>query len=114
MMPNLDPRAMKNLMSKMGIKTTEMSASRVVIELDDKDIIIESPQVTAIDAQGVRTFQISGDISEVEKQTSVEITEDDINMVADKTGIADKERIKEALEKTKGDIAEAILLLQGS
>ncbi|MGC8651630.1 MAG: nascent polypeptide-associated complex protein [Candidatus Micrarchaeia archaeon] len=113
MMPNLDPRAMKNIMDKMGIKTTEIEASRVVIELPDKNIVIENPQVTAIDARGMRTFQISGDVSEAEKPGAVDITEDDINVVAEKTGVTDTERIREALKKANGNIAEAILMLQG-
>ncbi len=112
MMPNLDPRTLKNLMSQMGIKTTEINASRVIIETADKDIVITNPQVTQINAQGIVSFQISGEISENEKSSQVEITEEDINIVAEKTGIADRERIKKALEQAKGDIAEAILQLQ--
>ncbi|MEM0149438.1 MAG: nascent polypeptide-associated complex protein [Candidatus Micrarchaeaceae archaeon] len=113
MMPNLDPRTMKNLMAKMGIKTAEIEASRVVIELPDKDIIILNPQVTEINAQGVTSFQISGEISESEKEGATVITEEDISMVAEKTGIEDKALVRKALEEAKGNIAEAILLLQG-
>ena len=112
MIPNLDPRTLKNLMSQMGIKTTEINASRVIIETADKDIVITNPQVTQINAQGIVSFQISGEISENEKSSQVEMTEEDINIVAEKTGIADRERIKKALEQAKGDIAEAILQLQ--
>ncbi|MGC8586049.1 MAG: nascent polypeptide-associated complex protein [Candidatus Micrarchaeia archaeon] len=112
MIPNLDSRTLKNLMSQMGIKTTEISASKVIIETADKDIVITNPQVTQINAQGIVSFQISGEISENEKSSQVEITEEDINIVAEKTGIADRERIKKVLEQAKGDIAEAILQLQ--
>jgi nascent polypeptide-associated complex subunit alpha len=62
MMPNMDPRTMRNLMAKMGIKSTEVPASRVVIESEGKNIVITSPQVTRIEAQGVSSFQISGEI----------------------------------------------------
>ena len=111
-MPNMDPRAMKNLMSKMGIKSSEVEASRVVIESGDKTIIITNPQVTKIEAQGVTSFQVVGDISENEALHTVEITEDDITTVSEQTGISDKEKITEALQSENGDIAAAILRLK--
>lgn len=111
MMPNLDPRAMKRMMDSMGMKTTEVSAERVVIEGKEKDIIIESPNVTIMEVQGQQIFQITGTMKEVDK-AKVEITEDDIKLVKEQTGVGNEERIKEALEETKGDIAEAILKLK--
>lgn len=108
-MPNIDPRTMKNLMAKMGIKSSEISAERVVIEASDKNIIIENPQVTKIEAQGTVSFQISGEISENAKALQVNITDDDIDLVAEKTGVTDKELIKNKLVEEKGDIAKTIL-----
>jgi nascent polypeptide-associated complex subunit alpha len=110
MMPNIDPRTMRNMMAKMGIKSTEIPASRVIIETDGKKIIITSPQVTQIDAQGVSSFQISGNISE--EEAKMEITADDIDTVAASTGIEDREKIAAALEEENGDIARAILRLK--
>lgn len=109
MMPNLDPRAMKNMMSKMGIKSEEIDADRVVIETPEKSIVIESPQVTRIEMQGATSFQISGSISEVEKRIDVKVTDGDIDFVVEKTGMKDRELVREALEKEQGDIARAIL-----
>lgn len=112
MMPNMDARAMKSLMDKMGIKSSEVPASRVVIESDGKNIVIANPQVTMIEAQGVTSFQISGDVTEQKAHVAVEITQDDIDMVAASTGIDDKEKIAEALNEENGDIARAILRLK--
>ena len=112
MMPNIDPRQMKRLMDSMGIKSTEIDASRVVIEGADKDIVIEDPQVTAIDAQGNRSFQISGSIREVDK-VKVEISEDDVRMVAEQSGTNDQEKARKALEEANGNIAQAIMKLKG-
>jgi len=109
MMPNMDPRTMKNLMAKMGIKSSEISAERVVIETNDLNIIIENPQVTRIEAQGAVSFQIMGDVSEAPKASQVNITDEDIDLVAEKTGITDKALIKEKLLLENGDIAKAIL-----
>jgi nascent polypeptide-associated complex subunit alpha len=112
MMPNLDPRAMKNLMAKMGIKSTEIPASKVVIESEGKSIVITNPQVTKIEAQGETSFQISGQVKEQDAAVELEITEDDINTVSVATGIEDKEKITEALKMENGDIARAILRLK--
>jgi nascent polypeptide-associated complex subunit alpha len=109
MMPNMDPRTMKNLMAKMGIKSSELEAIRVTIETSDKNIIIESPQITKIEAQGSVSFQISGDISESEKDAQINVTDEDVDLVAEKTNITDKELIRQKLIEDKGDIAKAIL-----
>jgi nascent polypeptide-associated complex subunit alpha len=111
MMPNMDPRAMRNLMAKMGIKSSEVDAIRVVIEGSDKNIIIENPQITRIEAQGAVSFQISGDVSESEKVSAVNVTDDDIKLVEEKTGIKDRALIKEKLLEHNGDIAQTILSL---
>ena len=112
MMPNIDPRQLKSMMDRMGIKSSEIDAERVVIEGKEKNIIIEEPQVTMIEAQGSRTFQISGRISEVEKG-AIEISEEDVSMVMEQAGISDKEAARKALEESNGNIAEAIIKLKG-
>ena len=112
MMPNMDPRTLKNLMSKMGIKSSEVDANTVTIECSDRDILIRNPQVTRIEAQGTVSFQISGDIEEKEKSVSINITEEDVSMVMEKSGINDKEKAEQALRDANGDIAEAIMHLE--
>ena len=110
MMPNIDPRQLKKLMDSMGIKSTQIQADRVVIEGAESDIIIDSPQVTAIDAQGNRSFQIQGDVREVSK-VKADISDDDIKMVMEKTG-SDANKARAALDQTNGDIAGAIMKLK--
>jgi nascent polypeptide-associated complex subunit alpha len=112
MMPNIDPRQMKAMMAKMGIKSTEIPASKVIIESEGKSIIISSPEVTKIEAQGSVSFQISGEVSEQEEHVAIEITADDIDMVSQSTGIKDREKIEETLKEENGDIARAILKLK--
>jgi nascent polypeptide-associated complex subunit alpha len=113
MMPNVDPRTLKNMMDKMGIKTSEIDAQSVTIHCADKDIVISSPQVTRIEAQGSVSFQIAGNIEERIAIAAVEITEDDINMVMERTGVSDRERVLKALQAANGDIAQAIIVLKG-
>jgi nascent polypeptide-associated complex subunit alpha len=113
MMPNIDPRQLKQMMERMGIKSSEIKAGRVVIEGEEKDIVIDNPQVTRINAQGNVSFQISGDIREVEKALEkAEIGDDDVRMVMESSGVGDEAKARAALEETNGDIAEAILRLK--
>lgn len=113
MMPNIDPRTLKSMMDRMGIKSSEIVADSVVINCADKRILIENPQVTRIEAQGTVSFQISGNISESEQEPQkVEITDDDIDTVMRQSGISDRSAAEKALEDSNGDIAEAIINLK--
>ena len=113
MMPNIDPRQLKRLMDSMGIKSTEIKAGRVVIEGEEKDIVIENPQVTQINAQGNVSFQISGEVKEVQRiAAKMEITDDDVKLVMGSSGVEDEAKAREALEETDGDIAAAIMKLK--
>ncbi len=109
MMPNMDPRAMKSMMAKMGIKSEEISATRVTIECDDRQIVIANPQVTRIEMQGVTSFQVTGEISESQNVVQLSVGDDDIALVKEKTGISDDDKVKKALSDANGDIARAIL-----
>ncbi len=111
MMPNIDPRTLKSMMAKMGIKSSELNADKVIISCADKDIVITDPQVTMIEAQGTKSFQIAGTITENEKSISIEISEDDVKMVMESSG-ASEEDARKALEDSNGDIAKAILELK--
>ncbi|MCL5262612.1 MAG: nascent polypeptide-associated complex protein [Candidatus Marsarchaeota archaeon] len=116
MMPNIDPRTLKSMMAKMGIKSTEIDARSVVIDCQDRQIVITNPQVTQIEAQGTLSFQVAGNVEEHAKgdeHAEPEITEDDIKLVMEKTGESDAAKVKEALERNNGDIAAAILELGG-
>jgi nascent polypeptide-associated complex subunit alpha len=111
MMPNVDPRQLKRIMDSMGIKSSEIDAKRVVIEGTDRDIIIENPQVTQIDAQGSRSFQVQGEVKEVDK-VKMEISDDDVKLVMEKAGITNPDKARIALEESNGDIAGALINLK--
>jgi len=102
----IDSKRMQAMMKQMGIDNSEIPAKRVIIETENKRIIIENPTVTQISMQGQKTFQIMGEIKE-----ESEIPKEDIDMVMQTTGKTE-EKAKSALEKTSGDIAKAIELLQ--
>ncbi len=105
MLPKMNPRQMKKMMRKMGMESEELDATEVIIKLRDGEIIIENPGVSVITAMGQKTYQITG-----EEKAKVTIPEDDIKLVALQANVTE-EKAKEALEKTDGDLAEAIVLL---
>jgi nascent polypeptide-associated complex subunit alpha len=114
MIPGIDPKKMQAMMKQMGMSQEEIHAKRVIIECEDKNIIIEDPSVMKVKMQGQTNFQISGDIRE-EASSSPEDDEDsrfaeDIKTIIEKTGCSE-ENAKQALEDSNGDLAEAILSL---
>ena len=110
------PNQFKNLERMLGLKTEQLDAVKVTIELKDKVLVIENPNVIKMIAQGQEVYTVMGSAKETPKEEQkVEIKEEDVKFVMEQTGKSEKEA-REALEKAKGDIAQAILLLteQGS
>jgi nascent polypeptide-associated complex subunit alpha len=106
MFPNINPKQMQKMMNKMGMKQEEIPASEVIIKSSGKDIIIKNPQVLKVNMMGKDTFQISGDVSE-----GTGISKDDVLTVANQADVSEEEALK-ALEKNKGDLADAIMDLK--
>lgn len=101
---------MAQMMKRMGIAQQEIDATEVIIKCSDRDIVITEPSVSKVNAMGQESFQISGSITEREKEA--EITEDDVKTVAEQANV-DEERAREALKNSNGDIAKAIMDLKG-
>lgn len=111
-MPKINPRMMQQAMRQMGIKQEELDALEVVIRLKDKDLIITNPHVAKVNMMGQESFQISGTIKEHARSLKVEISEEDVKTVMEQAGV-DAKKAKKALETSNGDIAEAILAING-
>lgn len=104
----MNPKNMAKVMAQMGIKSEELPATKVTIELEDGTrLVVFEPTVVQIEMQGQKTFQISGKIQEER-----EAGEDDIKMVMEQAGVS-REEAQNALRETGGDIAEAIIQLKG-
>ena len=103
-MLNLNIKQIEKAMKQLGIEAEEIQAEEVIIKGSDRDIVIKNPKVTKIKAKGEESFQIIGKVEE-----KVSIREEDIELVASKAGIS-KEEAKKILEKTEGDLAQAIML----
>lgn len=111
----MNSREMRRMMAQMGIKTTEMTdVKRVTLHGESKNYIITNAQVTMIEAQGEKSFQIAGQMKEVakapteQKKAEPSFPEDDIKLVVDQTGVS-KEKAIEALKKAEGEVAQAII-----
>ena len=105
-MGRMDPKQMQNMMRQLGIQSSEVKATRVVIETEGKHIVIENPSVTAIEMQGQKTYTIAGT-----EQTQEMLSQEDIELVAEQGKVSEVEARK-ALENSKGDIAQAIARLK--
>ena len=110
MMPGrINPRQMNQMMKRLGINVKEIeNVEKVVIQTDEKEYIFENAEVTIMDAQGQKTYQVTGNPTIIDRKE--EIKEEDIKLVIEQTGKSEEE-VKKALEETNGDIAEAIIKL---
>ncbi|MEM4589817.1 MAG: nascent polypeptide-associated complex protein [Candidatus Micrarchaeia archaeon] len=103
----IDPRQLQRMMKQMGIDTEEISANRVIIEQDDKKIILNDPKIIKINAKGDISFQISAE----EIKEEMIVSKEDIELVSKQAGV-DEETARKALEESNGDVAEAIMKLK--
>jgi len=115
-------RQLKQL-KKMGIKMEQIEhVENVYIDLTDKRIVIEKPEVFVIELSGQRMFYIlSQDVreepkvailgSEITQQQSVQVSDEDIKFVAEYTGIS-LDKAREAIIKAGGDLAKAIEIIE--
>lgn len=92
----------------MGVKQEEIDATEVIIKTHDKELIIKDPHVAKVNMMGQESLQITGDIEEKELKP---YKEEDVKTVMEQADCSEEEA-KEALEKTDGDLAEAILNLK--
>src|SRR3989344_8202652 len=108
MIPGINPKQMKEVMKKMGIKQEEIHAEEVVIKCPDKNLVILNPQIIKMNMMGQDSLQITGEIQEVPAK---HFTDEDVETVMEEADCS-KKAAEEALEETHGDIAEAILKLK--
>jgi len=113
MMPGMpgrmNPRQMNQMMKKLGINVKEIeNVEQIIIRTNTKEYVFDEADVTIMEAQGQKTYQITGNPRVVERKAG--IPKEDIDLVVEQTGKTVEEATK-ALEETKGDIAEAIMKL---
>lgn len=104
-------------MRQMGMRMEELDGvEEVIFRLADKELVVESPSVTALEVQGQKVFQVTGK-RVVERPlaatpAALEPNPEDVQLLVAQTG-ASAEEAKRALQEAKGNLAEALLTLQG-
>jgi len=108
----MNPREARRMMQRMGMNMGAMpEVEQVVFKTSTKEIIVENPEVTVMEMQGQKIFQVMGErITEKAVEKTVKIPEEDVQLVATQANVS-PDQARAALEQTKGDLAQAILLL---
>ncbi|ELY51537.1 nascent polypeptide-associated complex protein [Natronococcus jeotgali DSM 18795] len=121
----MNPRKMEQMMEQMGIDVEDVDAEEVVIRTAEYDLVFDDAEVTKMDARGQETYQIVGSPEEVESgaagavgagdtdeaDAGSAIPDDDVEIVATRTGVSESEA-REALEDHDGDLAAAVEALE--
>lgn len=116
----VNPRQARRMMEKMGMKMDAVAdAKEVIIRRENTELVIENPQVTVMQFQGQKIYQVMGTssferpingIEELELEKPIQVSEEDVQLVAAQAGVS-YEVAKQTLEQTNGDLAQAILNL---
>jgi nascent polypeptide-associated complex subunit alpha len=108
----VNPREARRMMQRMGMSMGALpDVQEVVFRTNTKEIIVENPEVAVMEMQGQKIFQVTGErIVEKAIEGAVKIPEEDVQLVATQAKVS-VEEARAALQQTKGDLAQAILLL---
>ncbi len=119
----MNPRKMKQMMSQMGIDLEDIDAEEVIIRTPEEELVFHDAEVQRMDAQGQQTYQVvgepetrprgegsAGDVEDDDAAIESGFSEDDVEIVAMRTGVTE-EKAREALEET-GDLAAAVQKLE--
>ena len=109
----INPREAKRMMQRMGLNMNALpNVELVTIRTNQKEIIVEEPEVAVMEMQGQKIFQVTGgEISEKTVERKSTVLEEDVRLVADQSG-SSLEEARKALEECEGDLAKAILMLR--
>lgn len=110
-MPNLNSRAVQQMMKRMGIQQQPLDCKQVIFVLEGKKLIINDPSVVIVNMMGQKTYQVTGEAVEELEETTPEISQEDIELVMNQTNCSEEEA-KKAILESKGDLAQAILKLK--
>jgi nascent polypeptide-associated complex subunit alpha len=108
----MNSRQLAQMMKRFGINVKNIdNVEKVLIQTDTKEYVFDTAEVTVMEAQGQKTFQIIGEPT-VKNRGGVpeDALKDDIKLIMEQTGKSEEE-VKKALKETNGDLAEAILKL---
>jgi nascent polypeptide-associated complex subunit alpha len=107
----------------MGVDFKQLDGvTEVIIRLSDRELVLDTPQVMQMNAQGENIFQIIGESEERGLTTTSDaseaappsetFTEEDVQLVANQANVSEDEA-REALRAAEGNLAKAIITLTG-
>ncbi len=110
---SINPRDLQRMMKKM--KMQEMKGvEEVIIRFEDYELSIPNAEVTKM-MMGSEVYQVTGSAKRRDRTDveiiEVEISDEDIQLVASQTGASEQEA-EDALLESEGDIAKAIMILK--
>ena len=100
------------MMQRMGLSMGEVpEVQEVIIKTPTKEITVENPEVAILEMHGQKIFQVTGgNVVEKAIEKAIMFPEEDVQLVAQQAKVS-LDEARAALEQTKGDLAQAILLL---
>ena len=105
---SISPRRLNQMMKQAGISAEELSdVEEVVIRRANTELVFSQPDVTIMEAQGMKIYQIVGTPEE-----RAMISDADVKLVMERAGCSEEEA-KKALMESNGDLADAITKLCG-
>lgn len=103
-------RQARRMMDRMGINMKEIpGVEEVIIMTSSKELHIHNAEVSEVNAQGNRIFQVMGEVEEIERE-KMKFSEEDILLVQQQANVT-REKAIAALEESEGEVARAILKL---
>jgi len=113
MMPGrMNSKQLAQMMKRFGINVKNIdNVEKVIIQTDTKEYVFDSAEVTVMEAQGQKTYQVIGEPIVKNRGGEPQDTQkEDIKLIMEQTGRSEEDARK-ALQETNGDLAEAILKL---
>ncbi len=109
----LNPRDLQKMMKKMKMQDLN-GVEEVIIRFADHELVIPNAEVTRM-MMGSEVYQVTGNAKKRDRSDveiiEVEISDEDIQLVASQAGVSEEEA-EDALLESEGDIAKAIMLLK--
>ena len=108
----MNSKQLAQMMKRFGINVKNIdNVEKVIIQTDTKEYVFDSAEVTVMEAQGQKTYQVIGEPIVKNRGGEPQDTQkEDIKLIMEQTGRSEEDARK-ALQETNGDLAEAILKL---
>ncbi|KSW11360.1 hypothetical protein CF15_00370 [Pyrodictium occultum] len=119
-MLRFNPNELKKQLKRLGLKNVDietLEAEEIVIrKREGRELVLITPQALVVKMPG-GALMLQAFAQQVEEREAgletvgAEVSEEDVRLVAEQTGVS-LEEARKALEEAEGDIAAAIMLIE--